>query len=149
MEVHLLGLVDFAAALQLQERLVYEISGRSDQLGVLLLCEHPPVISIGREGSRTQIQAEQHELEACEIDVQWIGAEVERCCTLPVNWPCMPFYRSIVWAWQSMSIVAAWRSRWPQRAGVCTSLPSVMDVRTGSGAGGDRWALWGPLSRTG
>ena len=73
LEAHLLGLVDYDAALALQERLVYEVSGRRDAQGVLLLCEHPPLITIGREGSRRHVQASQHDLDACEIPVRWVG----------------------------------------------------------------------------
>lgn len=73
LEVHLLGVVDYDAMLSLQERLVFEISGRVDSQGVLLLCEHPPCISVGREGSRSQILADDHDLEACQIGVRWIA----------------------------------------------------------------------------
>ncbi len=73
LEVHLLGTVDFLSAAQLQERLVYEISGRNDQQGALLLCEHPPLISIGREGSHSQVLVEQTELEACAVETHWVA----------------------------------------------------------------------------
>ena len=48
LDVRLLGTVDFDAAQFLQERLVYEISGRDDRFGGLLLCEHPPLITVAR-----------------------------------------------------------------------------------------------------
>ncbi|WP_166820281.1 lipoyl(octanoyl) transferase LipB [Thalassoroseus pseudoceratinae] len=73
LQVHLLGIVDFDAALALQERLVYELTGRSDQQGALLLCEHPPLITIGREGSRGHIQAEDRELQARRVPVRRLG----------------------------------------------------------------------------
>ena len=73
LEVHLLGLVEYRAAQSLQQRLVYEVSGRSDTLGILLLCEHPPLITIGREGSRQNVLAGQHDLDACEIPVRWVA----------------------------------------------------------------------------
>lgn len=73
LEVHLLGLVDFDAALFLQERLVYEISGRQDTYGALLICEHPPMITIGREGSRAHVLAEPRELTARQMDVRWLN----------------------------------------------------------------------------
>jgi lipoate-protein ligase B len=73
LEVHLLGVVDYDAALRLQEQLVFDVSGRTDTQGTLLLCEHPPGISIGREGSRAHILADVHDLEACELDVRWIA----------------------------------------------------------------------------
>ena len=73
LEVHLLGLVDFDSALFLQERLVYEISGRDDTQGGLLLCEHPPMVTIGREGSRAHIQVDYRELAARQMDVRWLN----------------------------------------------------------------------------
>lgn len=73
LEVYLLGCVDYDSALFLQERLVYEISGRDDALGGLLLCEHPPLITIGREGSRADVRADEHELKARQIDVRWVN----------------------------------------------------------------------------
>jgi lipoyl(octanoyl) transferase len=73
LEVRLLGTVDFESALFLQERLVYEISGRDDFFGGLLLCEHPPLITVGRAGSRSHILAEPRELAAAGLDVRWLN----------------------------------------------------------------------------
>jgi lipoyl(octanoyl) transferase len=96
LEVHLLGLVDYDAALALQERLVYEVSGRNDGQGVLLLCEHPPLITIGREGSRTHVLASQHDLDACEVPVRWVarggGAVLHTMGQLAVS-PILPLDR--------------------------------------------------------
>ncbi len=71
--MRLLGLLDFRSALALQERIVYELSGRSDTQGVLLLCEHPPTISIGREGSQSQIAASDGQLSACRVETEWVS----------------------------------------------------------------------------
>jgi len=73
LEAHLLGLVDFDSALMLQERLVFEVSGRSDRLGCLLICEHPPEITLGRESSRLDVSATDSELVAKEIPLRWVG----------------------------------------------------------------------------
>ena len=73
LEVYLLGRVDFDAAVQLQDRWIDEISGRKDRLGALLLCEHPPVVTIGREGSRSQLLADEHELRSRLIELHWIN----------------------------------------------------------------------------
>lgn len=96
LEVYLLGMVELDAAIALQERLVYEISGRADRQGVLLLCEHPPVISMGREASRSHVLADPHDLEACEMDVRWVarggGAFVHAPGQLAV-YPILPLDR--------------------------------------------------------
>lgn len=73
LEVHLLGLVDFDAALYLQERLVEELSGRGDGHGAVLVCEHPPLVSIGREGSQSHILCEPEELVARQMEVRWLN----------------------------------------------------------------------------
>jgi lipoyl(octanoyl) transferase len=73
LEVHLLGTVDFESALSLQEQLGYEISGRNDTHGGLILCEHPPLVTVGREGSRAHILADDDELASRQIDVRWVN----------------------------------------------------------------------------
>lgn len=73
LEVYLLGTVDFESLLFLQERLVYDIGGRDDAQGALFLAEHPPLISVGREGSRAHIRLEPRELAQLEIDVRWLN----------------------------------------------------------------------------
>jgi lipoate-protein ligase B len=71
--VRLLGLVEFDAICALQEWIAYELSGRNDGQGVLILCEHPPLITIGREGSRAQITASEDELAAAQMPIRWIS----------------------------------------------------------------------------
>jgi lipoyl(octanoyl) transferase len=73
LEIHLLGLVDFDSALFLQERLVYEISGRKNLDAGLLICEHPPMITLGRDGSRDQILADPEQLAALRIETRWLN----------------------------------------------------------------------------
>jgi lipoyl(octanoyl) transferase len=73
LDVRLLGTVDFESAQFLQERLVYDISGRDDLFGGLLLCEHPPLITVGRAGSRAHILVDQKELTASRLDVRWLN----------------------------------------------------------------------------
>jgi lipoyl(octanoyl) transferase len=71
--VHLLGLVDFDACAWLQDRLAIEIGHAPSNCGALLVCEHPPLITVGREGSRSNISASDHELGSREIDVRWVN----------------------------------------------------------------------------
>ncbi|MCH8828665.1 MAG: lipoyl(octanoyl) transferase [Planctomycetes bacterium] len=73
LEIYFLGIVDFESALVLQNRLVYEISGRNDRQGTLLLCEHPPLITVGREGSREDILVEPRDLTALQLPVRWLN----------------------------------------------------------------------------
>ncbi|MCA9117143.1 MAG: hypothetical protein KDA79_18860 [Planctomycetaceae bacterium] len=73
LRVYLLGLLDFDAALALQEHFVDEVASREDGSGILLLCEHPPTITIGRNGSRADVVPGQQELKQREIPVRWVS----------------------------------------------------------------------------
>lgn len=72
-DVHLLGLVDFDAGLALQQRLVYETSGRADGRIALLVCEHPAAISVGRQGSWAHIRLDREGLERRQLAVRWLA----------------------------------------------------------------------------
>lgn len=71
LEIYLLGLVDFEDAQALQRRLVYEFGERAG--ASLVLCEHPPTISVGRAGSRMHIQADDEELRDWGVAVRWLN----------------------------------------------------------------------------
>lgn len=73
LDVFLLGLVDFDACLHLQERLAADVADRNDGHAALLICEHPPMITVGREGSREHILCESSELVARQLDIRWIN----------------------------------------------------------------------------
>ena len=63
----MLGLVDFDELQQLQRRLVYDLGERRG--AALILCEHPPTISVGRSGSRAHIVADDESSQAMGIRV--------------------------------------------------------------------------------
>src|SRR4051812_124698 len=71
LEVYLLGLVDYLELQQLQRRIVYE-QGESPGAS-LLLCEHPPTISVGRTGSRSHILPDDETLRGLGIRVHWVN----------------------------------------------------------------------------
>jgi lipoyl(octanoyl) transferase len=72
LQAYLLGLVDFEAALTLQRRLVYQVSG-DRSAAALLVCEHPPLITVGRQGSRNHIFFEPAELVIRRWPVRWVN----------------------------------------------------------------------------
>jgi lipoyl(octanoyl) transferase len=72
LQAYLLGTMSFGAALALQRMLVYQTSGDRDS-GALLLCEHPPMISIGRHGSRAHVLYEPEELHNRRWPVRWVN----------------------------------------------------------------------------
>jgi lipoyl(octanoyl) transferase len=93
LEVYLLGLVDFDAALYLQERLSRDIAEQADARGALLICEHPPLITVGREGSRAEIRCDPEQLAAREIDVRWVNRGGRSIIHVPgqlVAYPILP-----------------------------------------------------------
>lgn len=71
LEVFLLGVEDFEEIQRLQRRLMYEEAARGG--ASLILCEHPPTISVGRSGSRAHILADDEELRAWGIAVRWVN----------------------------------------------------------------------------
>jgi lipoyl(octanoyl) transferase len=72
-EVHLLGRVDLTECLALQQRLVYEATSGPQPRVVLLLCEHPDEITVGRQGSWAHIRLDRHELASRDVAVRWVG----------------------------------------------------------------------------
>jgi lipoyl(octanoyl) transferase len=72
LQVYLLGLVDYQQALALQRRLVYQVAGERSQ-GAMLLCEHPSLITVGRQGSWTDILYETEELRTRGWQVLWVN----------------------------------------------------------------------------
>jgi lipoyl(octanoyl) transferase len=73
LEIYLLGLVDFDDIQQVQRRLVYDLGDRETGGGALILCEHPPTISVGRSGSRAHILLDDEELRGRGVPVRWVN----------------------------------------------------------------------------
>jgi len=73
LEIYLLGLVDFDDVQELQRRLVYDLGDRENGGGALILCEHPPMISVGRSGSRAHILLDDDELRSRGVPVRWVN----------------------------------------------------------------------------
>jgi lipoyl(octanoyl) transferase len=55
LRVYLLGSLPYEEFLAFQRRLVYEVGGEPE-LGALVVCEHPPIVTIGRDGSRRHVR---------------------------------------------------------------------------------------------
>jgi lipoyl(octanoyl) transferase len=71
--IHLLGIVDFEDCLSLQRRLAYDALSRGDGRIVMLLCKHPPLITIGRGGSRADVRMTGAELAQRQLEVRYIS----------------------------------------------------------------------------
>jgi len=72
-QFHLLGCVDYEDCLSLQRRLAYDAVSRSDGRIVLLICEHPPLITIGRGGSRGHVRLTGAELNERALTIRYVG----------------------------------------------------------------------------
>lgn len=96
LEVFLLGCVDFESSSRLLERLRDEIQSRGDSHGILVVCEHPPTITIGREGSFTDVLVDREELISRRIDVRWTsrgGGAILHAPGQVVIYPILPLDR--------------------------------------------------------
>ena len=72
-EFRLLGRVPFDAFLGLQSRLVYEAGGMDEPRIVVLLCEHPDLITVGRAGSRGHVRFSNDQLKHEQLAIRWIS----------------------------------------------------------------------------
>jgi lipoyl(octanoyl) transferase len=72
LNAYLLGCQEFDALLALQRRLVYDIGGDRDTAAVVV-CDHPPGVTIGREGSRVHVRPSPEELNSREWRVRWVS----------------------------------------------------------------------------
>ena len=72
-EAHLLGTVDYDRALALQQRLVYDASARVDGQISILLFEHTPALTIGRDGSRGHIAWDAAQIAARGLSPRFVG----------------------------------------------------------------------------
>lgn len=70
-EFRLLGNVDFESAAALQERLWREAALRDAPRMVVLLCEHPRRITVGRAGSRSDVKLSDEQLRRKQLTLQW------------------------------------------------------------------------------
>jgi len=69
---HLLGVQELDVVAALQQRLIYECGGTRNPHAKLLLCEHPPLVTIGRQGSRLHVRADDEELARRGMEVRWV-----------------------------------------------------------------------------
>ncbi|HTU93061.1 MAG TPA: lipoyl(octanoyl) transferase LipB [Gemmataceae bacterium] len=72
LRVYLLGAIEFEAALTLQRTLAFEAAGQRDS-AALVLCEHPPLLTVGRDGSPADIRCDIDELRLRGCPVRWVN----------------------------------------------------------------------------
>ena len=92
LEVYMLGLVDFLEVQQLQRRIVYDLGEQGG--AALILCEHPPTISVGRAGSRAHIGPDDDTLRAWASRYTGSIEAAAACFTCPGSFPLISPCRS-------------------------------------------------------
>jgi lipoyl(octanoyl) transferase len=93
---HLLGTVPWGHFVRLQQRLAYDVGGFDDGRIIVLLCQHRPVISIGRSGSRGHVRLTNRQLQARQLELQWSNrgggcllhapGQISVCPIVPLHW---------------------------------------------------------------
>src|SRR5260221_213221 len=72
LQVYLLGSVEFEDALALQRLLAFQTVGDAGS-SALILCEPPPLITVGRQGSREHILFDPEELQIRRWPIRWVN----------------------------------------------------------------------------
>jgi lipoyl(octanoyl) transferase len=93
LEAFLLGQIGFDTALALQQRLVAQCRERDDGQIMLLLCEHPAIITIGRSGSAGDIAMQNTLIRNGQIEVRWVnrgGGCIVHCPGQLAIYPIVP-----------------------------------------------------------
>jgi lipoyl(octanoyl) transferase len=72
LQVYLLGSVAFEAALAFQGRLTHEVVNNRGS-AALIFCEHPPGITVGRQGSWAHIRCDTEGLRERRWRVRWVN----------------------------------------------------------------------------
>lgn len=88
LEAYLLGVIPLDDLVRLQARLAYEISGGGN--AALILCEHPPGISLGRTGSIAHIRLSSEELTHRAWPTYWLSRGGGTLLHLPGQVACYP-----------------------------------------------------------
>ena len=70
---HLLGKLAFADCQRLQERLEFEAVEAESFRITVLLAEHPPLITVGRSGSRGHVLLTDQQLRRERLELRWVS----------------------------------------------------------------------------
>jgi len=92
-EAYLLGRIALDDCLALQERLAAAIGQRDDGQICLLLCEHPPVVTVGRGGSPAELRRDAGLLRTGQVPSNGSSGVVAAWFTARDNWPPTPSSR--------------------------------------------------------
>ncbi len=74
-EVRLLGLVDAPSVLALQKLMAHEVRQQAQVSASILICEHPPTLTVGTEGNLLDLPADPRELESRSLQVHRVARD--------------------------------------------------------------------------
>lgn len=89
LRAYLLGRLGWDDLFALQARLAYDVSGDPAD-GAVIVCDHPPGITVGREGSRAHLRRPPEEFAAKGWPVRWVGRGGGALLHLPGQVACYP-----------------------------------------------------------
>jgi len=134
METYLLGRVDFAQCLAMQRQLLRQVAVRDDGQVVLLLCEHPEVITIGRGGAALHVAGQSPSLRSHRLPSLYVnrgGGAMLHCPGQLAIYPILPLW------WHRLSVGAFLRR-------LQTAVIETLDELRIRGAPlPGRWGIWG------
>ena len=93
LEAFLLGRVPFERCLEVQRRFLDDVAARDDGRVVLLVCEHEPVITVGRAGSPLDVAPADGAIKSRQLDVRWVargGGAMVHCPGQLAVYPIVP-----------------------------------------------------------
>jgi lipoyl(octanoyl) transferase len=132
-ETFLLGRVPYLQCLELQQRLRRQVAERDDGQIVVLMCEHPEVITIGRGGRPSDVAAS-GALRSREIETHWTnrgGGTLVHCPGQLAIYPILPL------RWHDFSLGEYLHRLQAALAETLTELGVQIEVPPG------RWGVWG------
>jgi lipoyl(octanoyl) transferase len=88
-QAYLLGTLDHNTVQSLQHRLAYDVAGDPSAAAVIL-CDHPPAITIGREGSWAHVRVSPEQLHARRLPVRWVARGGGAVLHAPGQVACYP-----------------------------------------------------------
>jgi lipoyl(octanoyl) transferase len=96
--VYFLGPIPLSAFLSWQRRLAFEVALK-DRPGCLVVCEHPPAISIGREGSRVHLRFRRTDPQQSGWPIIWVPRGGGALLHMPGQIAIYPLFN-----WESLAI---------------------------------------------
>ena len=133
-ETFLLGQIPYLRCLEFQQRLLRQVAQRDDGQIVVLMCEHPDVITIGRGGRPSHVTGGSDLLRSRQIETHWTnrgGGCLVHCPGQLAVYPILPL------RWHDFS-VGEYLQRF--QAALAETLTELgVQVQPGTG----RYGVWG------